>query len=113
MERRSGMTTKAKDLMTPNPVTIASDRTLREAAQEMEDIDCGVLPVGTWDKLEGMITDRDIVVRAIANGKDVNTEKVQDYMTPEVFYCNADDTLEQVAEQMRTHQVTRLVVKGA
>jgi len=107
------MTTKVKELMTANPVIVSADTTLKEAAQKMEDIDCGVLPVGIRDKLEGMITDRDIVIRAIARGKDVNTEKVRDYMTPEVFYCNAEDTLGNVAEQMRRHQVSRLVVKGA
>ncbi|MBN8532318.1 MAG: CBS domain-containing protein, partial [Alphaproteobacteria bacterium] len=72
----------------------------------------GVLPVGSWDKPEGIITDRDIVIRAVADGVDVTSAEVRDYMTSEVYYCQEDDTLENAAQQMRDHQVSRLMVKS-
>ncbi len=105
------MQTQVKDVMKSHPVVISPDATLKEAAQRMESLDCGVLPIGAQEKLEGIITDRDIVIRALAKGKDISKEKVKNYMTPQVHYCNADDTLEEAAKQMYEGQVSRLVVK--
>lgn len=107
------MQTKVKDLMKPNPVTISPDSTLREAARHMQSGGFGVLPVIAEgkDEPEGMITDSDIATGAVAEGVDVNTAKVRDYMTPQVFYCNAEDTLEQAAKVMHEHHVNRLLVK--
>lgn len=104
--------TKVKALMTEHPVLIKPDITLDEAARKMKDVDCGVLPVGTKDKLQGIITDRDIVIRALAKGKDPAKEKVKDYMTAKVYACNEDDFLEDAADKMRDHKVSRLVVKN-
>jgi predicted transcriptional regulator len=105
------MKTKVKEMMTKNPVIIPAETSLVEAAKKMRSVDCGVLPVGSWNNLEGIITDRDIVVRAVAEGANINSAKVRDYMTKEVFYCNEEDTLAQMAEQMRKNGVSRLVVK--
>ncbi len=106
-------TNTAKDLMTPDPQMIKPTATLKEAAQKMEQIGCGVLPVGEKDKVEGMITDRDIVLRAVAKGKDVNAEKVSDYMSSDkICCCEESDTLEDVGGKMRQHNVSRLLVKN-
>lgn len=105
--------TKIKDIMTSDIVLIAPSTTLKEAAVRMREIDCGVLPVGSADHLEGIITDRDIIIRAISKGKDTLTEKVKDYMTTPVFSCNEDDILEDAAAKMRNHKVSRLVVKNS
>lgn len=113
------MQTKVKDLMKTNPMTISRDSTLKEAAKQMEELDCGALPVSDEDAEEGstdakgIITDRDIVLRAVAKGKDVAKEKVMDYMTSEVFFCNEDDTVEDAAKAMHEHHVNRLLVKDA
>ena len=104
------MQTKVKDLMTEEPVIIDRETTLEEAAREMKSVDCGVLPIGSWHVLEGIITDRDIVVRAVAEGADMATEQVRDYMTTEVFYCDEDDTLAEAAEKMHKYGVSRLIV---
>lgn len=104
--------TKVKDVMTPNPVLISPDSSLREAAQKMEAVGCGVLPVGSDNQPEGIITDRDIVIRAVARGKDVSSEKVRDYMTSDVCFCEEGHTLEEAAELMNRNQVNRLMVKG-
>jgi len=103
---------KVKDLMTPDPVLIEPSATLQEAAKKMKRINCGVLPVGTPKKLEGIITDRDIVTRAVSAGKDPAHEKVKTYMTSQVFACNEEDTLHDAAEKMKMHKVSRLVVKN-
>ncbi|HBR69702.1 MAG TPA: CBS domain-containing protein [Rhodospirillaceae bacterium] len=97
--------------MTEHPVLIGPDATLYEAAQKMKEIDCGMLPVGTDKKLEGIITDRDIIIRAISQGKDPKKECVKDYMTKNVYACNENDFLEDAADRMRSHAVGRLVVR--
>ena len=83
--------------------------TIRDAARAMKDLDAGVLPVGENDRLVGMITDRDIAVRAIAEGKGPDT-RVKDVMSQEVLYCYDDESLDDVARQMRELQVRRMVV---
>jgi CBS domain-containing protein len=91
-------------------VRIASpSETIREAAKAMRDLDAGVLPVGEDDRLLGMITDRDIAVRAVAEGKGPDTS-VKDVMSREVLYCYDDESLDDVARQMRELQVRRMVV---
>jgi len=93
------MTTKVQELMKENPEVIKPDATLREAAQKMKEIECGVLPVGTKDNLQGMITDRDIIIRAVAEGKDPAKEKVRDYMTDEAHACKETETLQDAAKK--------------
>jgi len=102
--------TQAKDLMTSHPVMVSPQTTLKDAAEMMRDMECGILPVGTEDRIKGIITDRDIVIRAVARGKDPARELVGDYMTDEVHSCNESDSLEEVADKMRDHQVSRLTV---
>jgi len=91
-------------------VKIASpDQSIRDAAKMMAELDAGVLPVGENDKLVGMITDRDIAVRAVAAGKPPTT-KVREVMSSEVKYCFEDDDLDDVAENMADIKVRRLPV---
>lgn len=110
-KERTMLQTRVKDLMKKNPVIIPMDYTLKDAAQEMEAHNCGVLPVGTPEKLEGVITDRDIVLRAVAKGKDINTEKVEDYMTPEVCSIREEDTTDLAADLMREKNISRVLVE--
>lgn len=100
-----------KDIMTIHPTLIAPDATLQQAAERMKKVDCGMLPVGTKNHLEGLITDRDIMIRAIAEGVDPSLACVKDFMTKNIYACNEDDFLEDAAEKMRAHKVGRLVVK--
>jgi CBS domain-containing protein len=91
-------------------VRIASpNQTIQDAAKMMSDVDAGVLPVGENDRLVGMITDRDIAVRAVAKGMKPDTP-VRDVMTSEVRYCFEDEDTEQVARNMGDQQVRRLPV---
>lgn len=101
-----------KDLMVKNPAVISPDATLQEAAAKMKSIDCGILPVGTKSKVTGMITDRDIVIRALSSSKDPMQEKVEDHMTSKVHFCKETDTIKQAATLMKKHGVNRLLVKN-
>ncbi|HEY1386242.1 MAG TPA: CBS domain-containing protein [Dongiaceae bacterium] len=82
---------------------------IRDAAKAMKEIDAGFLPVGENDRLVGMVTDRDIAIRAIADGKGPDT-KVRDVMTDEVIYCFEDDDLDSVSTRMADRKVRRLPV---
>jgi CBS domain-containing protein len=91
-------------------VKIASPgQTIRDAARLMAEIDAGVLPVGENDRLVGMITDRDIAVRAVAAGKGPNTP-VRDVMSTEVMYCFEDDEIDEVSQNMAEIKLRRLPV---
>jgi len=83
--------------------------TLKRAASMMKKLDSGVLPVGENDKLVGMLTDRDIAIRAVAEGKGPDT-KVREVMSAEVRYCFDDEDVAHVAENMAELQVRRLPV---
>ena len=100
---------KIRDVMTRTAQLTSPDDTLRHAAQMMKECDCGVLPVAEGDRLVGMITDRDIAVRGIADGKGPDA-KVRDVMTDEVMYCFDDDGIQQVCQNMAEIQVRRLPV---
>jgi CBS domain-containing protein len=85
------------------------NQTIREAARLMAQLDCGCLPVGENDRLVGMITDRDIAVRAVAAGKSLKTP-VRVIMSSEVKYCFDDEELDEVAQNMAEIKVRRLPV---
>jgi CBS domain-containing protein len=93
-----------------NDVRIANpNQSIREAAVVMAEIDAGVLPVGENDRLVGMITDRDIAIRAVAAGKGPDT-RIRDIMTKEVDYCFEDDDVDDVAVHMADAKLRRMPV---
>jgi len=93
-----------------NDVKIASpNETIRDAARLMAQIDAGVLPVGQNDRLVGMITDRDIAIRAVAADKGPQTP-IRDIMSKEVLYCFEDDEVDDVVQNMADIKVRRLPV---
>jgi CBS domain-containing protein len=92
-------------------VFVASpDQTLTEAARSMADLDTGVLPVGEDDKLIGVVTDRDIVIRGVAEERDPHSTTLREVMSVGVCYCYDDEDVQDVAEQMAELQVRRLPV---
>lgn len=109
--RKTMKTTRVKDFMEDHIEMIPAMATLQDAARKMEEADCGFLPVGTPGKPEGIITDRDIVIRAVAKGKDPAKEKVKDYMTHSIHTCAKNLTLEEAASLMNEKKVGRLVVQ--
>jgi len=101
---------QVKEIMTYNAETINADATLQQAAQKMRTLEIGCLPVCQDDEVVGMITDRDITIRAVSGGKDPSTTLVQEIMTPEVFYCFEDDDINEAAEMMEDKSIHRLLV---
>jgi CBS domain-containing protein len=99
-----------RDIMSPDPVVIGPDTTLKEAAGKMREIDSGVMPIGDSERLVGMLTDRDITVRATAAGKDPSATMVREVMTEDVVYCFEDDDVREAANKMEQHQIRRLIV---
>ncbi len=100
---------KVSKIMTRDVRLLSPNQTVGEAAKLMAEIDAGALPVGEDDRLIGMITDRDIVVRAMALGKSADT-KVSDVMSKELLYCFDTDEVEDVSRNMGKAQVRRLPV---
>jgi len=100
---------KVREAMTRDVRIADPEQSIREAACTMADIDAGALPVGENDRLVGMITDRDIAVRAVAQGRSPGT-KIRDVMSKEVLYCFEDDDLDDVAKNMSQMKVRRLPV---
>jgi len=101
---------KVKDVMTRGAECVRPEATLQEAAQKMKSLDVGPLPVCDNDRLVGMLTDRDITVRAVAEGKDPRATRVRDAMTEGISYCFEDDDVADAARVMKERQVRRLVV---
>jgi len=100
---------QVQEIMTRDVSIVSPDETLETAARRMAQLDVGVLPVGSGDRLVGMITDRDIAIRGIAEGKGPSAT-VREVMTPEVKYCFADQEIEDIADNMADIQVRRLPV---
>ncbi|MCM5555379.1 CBS domain-containing protein [Pleomorphomonas sp. NRK KF1] len=100
---------QVSEAMTRNVRVANIDETIEKAAQLMAGLDAGVLPVSDEKRLVGMITDRDIAIRAIAQGKGPDT-KVRDVMTDDVKYCFADQEIDEVTRDMGNVQLRRLPV---
>jgi len=96
--------------MTPGVEVSRPTDTIFDAAKMMRDLNIGALPVCFDRRLQGMITDRDIAIRAVAEGRDPSHTLVQDVMSPDVIYCHDDDSLKHVEQMMMDYQVRRLPV---
>jgi CBS domain-containing protein len=100
---------KVSNIMTRDVRLLDPDQTIREAARLMAEIDVGALPVSKNDRLVGMITDRDIVIRAVAHGRSPDMT-VAEVMSKEMLYCFEVDEIEDVARNMGNAQIRRLPV---
>ena len=100
---------KVRDVMTNEVFVIGPEQSLREAAQMMRDCDVGSLPVHRDDRLVGMVTDRDLVIRGLASGLDADAP-VERVMSESIKYCFDDQAIDEVANNMAELQVRRLPV---
>ena len=100
---------RCREIMTAHVQTADKEMTLRAVAELMRDGDCGAMPVVENGKLVGIVTDRDIVVRAIADGKDSDT-RIGDVMTAEIFSVKPDDFVFEAIRLMGDRQVRRVPV---
>jgi CBS domain-containing protein len=103
--------TTAREIMTGDATCASANDTLADAARKMRDLDVGALPIcGEDNRLKGMITDRDIVVRCVAEGGDPGTAKVLDFAEGKPVTIGADDSVEEALRTMTSHGVRRLPV---
>jgi len=101
---------KAGDICTRAVESLSSTASLRDAAIRMKELDVGFLPVIEGDAMVGVITDRDIVVHALADEKDPDTTTVSEVMTTSLVTCSEEEDIEQAARLMEEQQVRRLIV---
>ena len=99
-----------RDVMTPNPRTISADQPVAEAARIMKDEDVGLTPVVEGDRLIGTLTDRDIVVRVVAEGRDPQTVRASEIASDELVTVDPQQQLDEALRLMAQHQVRRLPV---
>jgi len=105
------MSKRARDVMTPNPAVCTPDTTLDQVAKMMVQNDCGEIPIiDLNDQPVGVVTDRDIVCRVVAGGKNPMAHTAESCMTQPVVTVHADDSLEQVVTTMEKHQIRRVPV---
>jgi CBS domain-containing protein len=108
--KEADMGTKVREVMTDRPRCVSPETPVTQAAELMETEDIGAIPVLEGEQLAGMITDRDIVIRAIAKGKDPRGMPVREIATREVVTVGPDDDLSEALKLMASYQVRRLPV---
>jgi CBS domain-containing protein len=101
---------KLSEIMTRDVVFIQPDDSLQSAAKKMRDLNIGFLPVCDGEELIGVISDRDITIRALADGMDVSVMLGRDLMTTPAIYCFEDQEVREAAKIMEENQIRRLVV---
>ncbi|MBI3128535.1 MAG: CBS domain-containing protein [Candidatus Tectomicrobia bacterium] len=99
-----------REIMSTDVKVISPDATLTDAAATMKKGNFGMLPVGENDRIVGTITDRDIVVNAVAGGKDCRKASVRESMSPGVHYCFEDQDIDEAAKLMSDKQIRRLPI---
>lgn len=98
-------------LMTRCPVILSETATALEATQKMKEMKCGVLPIGNENSVKGVVTDRDIMMRASLKGKDLSKVPVKDVMTRETIFCHQRDILQRAIYMMNKYNVKRMLVE--
>lgn len=105
------MASTAREIMTGGVECVKEDETVLDAAKKMKQLDVGALPIcGNDERLKGMLTDRDIVVKVLAEGKDPSSTKAGDLAQGKPVTIGADDSLEELVRTMAQHQVKRVPV---
>ena len=101
---------QVREIMTSDVETVDADIKISAAAKLMKELEIGALPVWSEQRLIGMLTDRDIAIRAVAEGRDISTTCVSDIMTQQIFYCFEDDDIHEAAAMMESNSIHRLLV---
>ena len=104
------MSKKIKDIMSRDVEVVRPDDSLQDAAQKMRTHDVGFLPVCDGQRLIGALTDRDIAIRAVADGKDPKKMKVKDVANPAVNWCFEDQDVDDAAKMMKDKEIRRIMV---
>lgn len=109
--KRQAEMTKAREIMTPDPECVRTSDTVLDAAKRMAELQVGAMPIcGEDNRLKGMLTDRDIVVKVLAEGKDPRAVNAGELAQGEAVTIGADDDAKEILRTMSQHQVRRLPV---
>lgn len=101
---------KVSEIMTTNVECLAPETGMQQLAIKMKTLDVGFIPICENDRLVGTVTDRDIVLRCIAEGRDINSCTAHDIMTKDVFWCFEDEDVKSVAKKMQEKDVRRMLI---
>jgi CBS domain-containing protein len=101
---------KVSEIMTTNVECVSPDTGINEIADKMKTLDVGFLAVCENDRIAGTVTDRDVVIRGIAGGRDIKSMKATDVMTKDVHWCFENDDIKDVSEKMRDKEVRRMLI---
>jgi len=101
---------EVRDIMTRDVEIVSADASLKEAAAKMKKLDVGMIPVCDGDQLRGMLSDRDITIRATAEGRDPTETKVAEIMSRDIVYCLEDQEVEEAVNLMEARQIRRLPI---
>ena len=99
-----------RDIMTRNVEVVNGNASLKEAATKMKNLDVGLIPVCDGDRLKGLLTDRDITIRATADGRDPSKTKVNEVMSTDIAYCLEDQAVDEAVILMEARQIRRLPI---
>jgi CBS domain-containing protein len=99
-----------REIMTRNVEVVGGDASLRDAALKMKKLDVGLIPVCDGDRLRGVLTDRDITIRATAEGRDPKKTKVADVMSSDIAYCLEAQEVQEAVSLMEARQIRRLPI---
>jgi len=99
-----------RDIMTRNVEVVNGNASLKEAATKMKKLDVGLIPVCDGDRLKGLLTDRDITIRATADGRDPSKTKVNEVMSTDIAYCLEDQAVDEAVILMEARQIRRLPI---
>ena len=99
-----------RDIMTRDVEVVSAGASLKEAASKMKRLDVGLIPVCDGDRLQGILTDRDITIRATADGRDPKKTKVADVMSTDLAYCLEEQEIEEAVSLMEARQIRRIPI---
>jgi len=99
-----------RDIMTRDVEIVSASASLKEAADKMKSLDVGLMPVCDGDRLQGILTDRDITIRATAHGRDPKKTKVSDVMSTDLAYCLEEQEVEEAVSLMEARQIRRIPI---
>jgi CBS domain-containing protein len=102
--------TQVREAMTPNPHTVTADSSIAEAARLMRDEDTGIAPITEGERLVGVVTDRDVAIKVVAEGKDPQLTKVTQIASSNLVTVDPEQDLDETLRLMAEHQVRRLPV---
>jgi CBS domain-containing protein len=107
---KGGLFMELRAIMTRNVEVVNGNASLKEAATKMKKLDVGLIPVCDGDRLKGLLTDRDITIRATANGRDPSKTKVNEVMSTDIAYCLEDQAVDEAVILMEARQIRRLPI---